>query len=167
MSVVGENIRKYRLLRGLTLTQLADAVGESKQTIYKYETGIITNIPLVKIETIANTLKCTPEAIVGWGAKDQDHDNFLDRANGVEPFILSLAGDLDIAEKIQQMVDAGDPDRAADYYLSILSEIKDEDHMLIHAWHQADAKEKRIIAGILEDYGFSYQEEKTSEADVG
>lgn len=69
MSVAGDNIRKVRLDRGLALTQLADAVGESKQTIYKYETGVITNIPLSKIEAIAKVLNCTPESLVGWDDK--------------------------------------------------------------------------------------------------
>ena len=66
MSITGDNIRTLRIHRGLSQTQLADAIGESKQTVYKYETGVITNIPLPKIEAIARVLRCTPESLVGW-----------------------------------------------------------------------------------------------------
>ena len=66
MSVVGDNIRILRAHRGISQTDLAAAIGESKQTIYKYENGIISNIPLPKIEAIARVLNCTPESLVGW-----------------------------------------------------------------------------------------------------
>ena len=41
-------------------------IGESKQTIYKYEAGIVTNIPSDKIELIAKALRVQPEWIMGW-----------------------------------------------------------------------------------------------------
>ena len=49
---IGEKIKKLRLDLGLTQEELAKAVGTQKQTIHKYETGIIANIPASKIETI-------------------------------------------------------------------------------------------------------------------
>ncbi|MDO4861711.1 MAG: helix-turn-helix transcriptional regulator [Eubacteriales bacterium] len=80
MSVAGDNIRALRLHRGLSQTDLAEAIGESKQTIYKYENGIITNIPLQKIEAIARVLRCTPESLVGWEKfsemKQEEEDDF-------------------------------------------------------------------------------------------
>lgn len=66
MSTIGERIAELRLQRGMTQTELGDAVGESKQTIYKYERGIITNIPLTKIEALAKALRCPPAALTGW-----------------------------------------------------------------------------------------------------
>lgn len=75
MSVVGDNIRTLRIHRGLSQTDLAEAIGESKQTVYKYETGIITNIPLPKIEAISRVLHCTPESLVGWEVKENPAGN--------------------------------------------------------------------------------------------
>ena len=66
MSVVGDNIRTLRIHRGLSQTELAEAIGESKQLLYKYESGVVTNIPISKIEAIARVLHCTPESLVGW-----------------------------------------------------------------------------------------------------
>ena len=71
MSTYGENIRKRRDELGISQVQLAEAIGESKQTIYKYETGIVTNIPLPKVEAIAKALHCSTEYITGWGTKKE------------------------------------------------------------------------------------------------
>ena len=51
---------------GITHTALADMIGESKQTIYKYESGVVSNIPSDKIEAIANALDVSPAWICGW-----------------------------------------------------------------------------------------------------
>lgn len=63
---VGERIRERRTALGINQTQLADKISVSKQTLYKYETGVITNIPSDKIEKIAETLNTTPEVLMGW-----------------------------------------------------------------------------------------------------
>ena len=62
----GERIKKRREQIGLTQVALADMIGESKQTVYKYETGIVTNSPSDKIELIAKALRVQPEWIMGW-----------------------------------------------------------------------------------------------------
>lgn len=66
MKNVGRRIGEIRIRRGLTQEQLGEAIGESKQTIYKYEHGIITNIPLHKIERMAAVLGCPPAVLAGW-----------------------------------------------------------------------------------------------------
>ena len=66
MSTVGERIRQLRGRLGLSQSQLAEAIGETKQTLYKYEHGIVTNIPLQKLEAIARVLDCPPTALTGW-----------------------------------------------------------------------------------------------------
>ena len=63
---VGEKIKDLRQNRGLTLKELAKAAHTSFQTIYKYENGIVTNIPLEKIEMIAAALEVKPAEILGW-----------------------------------------------------------------------------------------------------
>ena len=49
---IGERIREARTAKGLTQEQLAEQVHVTKQAVYKYETGIVTNIPLDKLESI-------------------------------------------------------------------------------------------------------------------
>lgn len=40
----GERIKELREHIGLSQVQLADKIGVSKQTLYKYENNVITNI---------------------------------------------------------------------------------------------------------------------------
>ena len=63
---LGENIRKRRKTLGLTLEEVAGKLGTSKQTIQRYESGQIANIPNEKIERLAEALGTTPAALVGW-----------------------------------------------------------------------------------------------------
>ncbi|MEY8365391.1 helix-turn-helix transcriptional regulator [Anaerovoracaceae bacterium 41-7] len=65
-SEIGDRIKTLREQRSLSQDALANFLGTTKQTIYKYERGIITNIPSDKIELLADALHTTPEWIMGW-----------------------------------------------------------------------------------------------------
>lgn len=73
----GERIRHAREKQGLTQTALADKINVSKQTMYKYEMNIVTNIPADKVEAIALACGCTPEYIMGW--EDSPADSLPDK----------------------------------------------------------------------------------------
>lgn len=64
--MIGPRIKKLRKEKGISQIDLAIMIGESKQTLYKYETGKITNIPSDKIELIAEALGCSPAYLMGW-----------------------------------------------------------------------------------------------------
>lgn len=59
-------LKELRKQAGLTLDELAERVGTSKQTIHRYENGIITNVPPKKIESLASALGTTPQELMGW-----------------------------------------------------------------------------------------------------
>ena len=63
---VGDNIKNTRIKQGITQEELANKIGTTKQTIYKYENGIVTNIPLSKLEVIADALGVTTAHLMGW-----------------------------------------------------------------------------------------------------
>lgn len=63
---VGDRIKLRRKKIGMSQTDLANKVGSTKQNIYKYENGIITNIPSDKIEAISAALCTTPAYLMGW-----------------------------------------------------------------------------------------------------
>ena len=69
---IGERIKKRRTSLGISQVSLADKVGISKQSLYKYENGIITNIPSDKISQIAAALDTTPSYLMGWDKEDDD-----------------------------------------------------------------------------------------------
>ena len=61
-----DRLKLKRIENGLTLEELAKRIGTSKQTIHRYESGVISNIPSDKIETLAKELKTTPAYLMGW-----------------------------------------------------------------------------------------------------
>lgn len=62
-------LKELRKSKGMTLDELAELVGTSKQTIHRYENGVITNIPPAKIETLASALGTTPQELMGWDSE--------------------------------------------------------------------------------------------------
>jgi repressor LexA len=67
--MIASKLKALRKEKGLTLDELALAVGTSKQTIHRYENGIITNIPHDKILLLAQTLGVSPGELMGWDKK--------------------------------------------------------------------------------------------------
>ncbi|MBP5431083.1 helix-turn-helix transcriptional regulator [Ruminococcus sp.] len=62
----GERIKSLRESKNITQTELAEMIGTTKQNVYKYENGIITNIPSDKIELMAERFDVSPAYIMGW-----------------------------------------------------------------------------------------------------
>lgn len=55
---IGKRIKAKRKEIGMTLEEVGKIVGVSKQTIQRYETGEIANIPYDKLELLAKALHC-------------------------------------------------------------------------------------------------------------
>lgn len=63
---IGHLIKEQRLRNNLSQEEVAKAIGSTKQAVYKYENGIVTNIPMDKIETMASLFGVTPSYLMGW-----------------------------------------------------------------------------------------------------
>ncbi len=59
-------LKELRKAKGMTLDELALLIGTSKQTIHRYENGIISNIPPRKVESLATALGTSPSELMGW-----------------------------------------------------------------------------------------------------
>ncbi len=68
---VGDRIRQTRKQAGMSQIELAAEMGVIKQTLYKYESGIVTNIPYEKVEVAAKALGVTPGYLMGWETMDE------------------------------------------------------------------------------------------------
>ena len=75
---LGDRLRELREDRNLSQTEVANKIGITKQNLYKYENGIIENIPRDKIEALANYYDVSPSLIMGWN-KD------LENIPGINP----------------------------------------------------------------------------------
>lgn len=71
---IGDRIREKRIQAGITQTQLAEYIGTIKQTVYKYEHSIITNIPQDKINLIAHKLNTSSAYLMGYTDYDISND---------------------------------------------------------------------------------------------
>lgn len=100
---IGKKIKDLRLKYDMTQEELATAAETTKQTIHKYETGIIENIPASKIKAIADKLKTTPAYLMGW----QDEDNNMVKKNdAIADIIIRLRSDddfLTVVEGIKEL----------------------------------------------------------------
>ena len=117
---VGSRIKEAREAKDLTQEQLGKAVGTTKQTIFKYEAGIITNIPLDRLEQIASVLSVSAASLMGWDTqKDKLSGNILPMPTMHK---LPLIGTIACGEPIlaQENIDGevGSPDHVhADFAL--------------------------------------------------
>ena len=62
----GDKIKNLRIQNKMTLEEVGNRIGVSKQTLYKYENNIITNITSDKIEGLAKIFNVSPSRIMGW-----------------------------------------------------------------------------------------------------
>lgn len=101
MAVLNENIRKARAAAEKTLEEVAVIVGVSRQTIQKYESGVISNIPSDKVELLAKALDTTPSYLMGW--EDQLHQKDIFQYNNIYPVSLKkfpLLGEIACGEPV-------------------------------------------------------------------
>jgi len=69
-NTIGKRLKKSRKENNLTLEKAGSFVGTTKQNLYKYENGIITNIPSDKIELLAQLYKVSAPYLMGWEEKN-------------------------------------------------------------------------------------------------
>lgn len=102
---IGERIKAKREEYRISQTDLANRVGITKQSLYKYEKGIITNIPSDTIELLAAALHCSPGYIMGWdeGGKRELHIRSIEYPPEIMEFAIMLAelSELDRQSAIQ------------------------------------------------------------------
>ena len=90
------NLKKLRKEKKMTLEELAERVGTSKQTIHRYENGIISNVPRDRVEKLAEALGVTPARLMGW------NDEYTS-ISGIMPISvkrLPILGDIACGEPI-------------------------------------------------------------------
>lgn len=96
---MGERIYYLRKAKKMTQEDVAKRLDVAIQTIYKYEKGIVTNIPLDKLELLAKVLDTTTTYITGW---DQNEASFQAVPNlySVETKKVPLLGKIAAGEPI-------------------------------------------------------------------
>ena len=87
---VGERIKEARIQLGLSQVEFADKINVSKQTLYKYENNIITNIPSDKIEAAATLSGVSPAYLMGWEPSTKLISNEMKRVSDQTKLYIQL-----------------------------------------------------------------------------
>ena len=93
-----DRIVEMREALGISQTDLAEKIGVSKQTLYKYENGIISNVPSDIVEAMANVFRITPAYLMGW--TDAPHPE-TPTLSSLEEIVLSNFRLLDHSDQIE------------------------------------------------------------------
>ncbi|MBE6645182.1 MAG: helix-turn-helix domain-containing protein [Ruminococcaceae bacterium] len=89
--MVANKLKELRHKAGLTLEELAEKLGTSKQTIHRYENGVIANIPHEKIKRLAEALGASPSELMGWEKSISEYDNLLPIKKKNLPLVGTIA----------------------------------------------------------------------------
>ena len=101
---IGARLKALRLDRGLTQDEVGKRVLVSKQTLYKYENDIVTNIPVDKIELLAEVYHVTPAYIMGWEQPEEDVDDSPSYYD--DPEVAAIANEMKENPDIRVLFDA-------------------------------------------------------------
>lgn len=63
---LNENIKRLRTENGFTQEEIGKKISVSKQTVQRYESGEIPNVPYDKIEILAKIFGCSRAYLMGW-----------------------------------------------------------------------------------------------------
>ena len=134
-----ENIKSKRIERKMTLEDLAKSVGVSRQTIQRYESGVIGNIPSDKIELIARALDTSPAYLMGWeqidtnfSGKEAPKEIYDKFKNNVSKFHGEHKELLDIYERLS----SPNQKRVFTYSKNLLMNQQMEEDLTVQAAHE-------------------------------
>lgn len=94
---VGDRIKEQRELNGISQVELSERIGVSKQTLYKYENNVVTNIPSDKVQAVANVLNISPSYLMGW------EDNLSSENADIIPDLMSDKELFDSVKKLTEL----------------------------------------------------------------
>lgn len=66
MSITGQRIKEQRKRLDMSADDVAEQLGVSRSTVFRYENGHIEKIPATILEKLAAILKTTPAYLMGW-----------------------------------------------------------------------------------------------------
>ena len=97
IKTVGDRIKEQRELIKMSQVELAEKMGVSKQTLYKYENNVVTNIPSDKIQIVAQILDISPSYLMGW------EDNLSTDNADIIPDLMSDKELFDSVKKLTEL----------------------------------------------------------------
>lgn len=91
MKNIGSTIKERRLKLNISVDELAEKLGKSRATIYRYEGNDIDSMPVSVLEPLAAALDTTPSELMGW---DTPQLNTEHKSPASVPALNKLCGQL-------------------------------------------------------------------------
>jgi len=94
---IGARIQSRRKELKMGADELAQKIGKSKATLYRYENGDIENVPLDILTPIAEALEVSPAYLMGWEQVQKNNSTITDA-------VLKMRSDnlfLSVVEKLR------------------------------------------------------------------
>ena len=101
MSETGERIKQRRKQLNMSADELAEKLGVSRSTIFRYEKGDIDKVPAEYMKILAKALCTTPAYLMGW-------ENNLDSDTD---FIPKLLTDMVAVEHVKLLLELNNTDK--------------------------------------------------------
>lgn len=98
MSETGKQIKKRRKQLNMSADELAEKLGVSRSTIFRYEKGDIDKVPAEYINSLAKALSTTPAYLMGWEENIETSADFV-------PKLLSDAKTLEHVKLLLELSD--------------------------------------------------------------
>lgn len=86
--MIGDRIKEARIALGYSAEQVAEFLGVSPATVYRYENGDISKLPSKFIKPLAEFLCVSPSWLMGW-TEDHPDDPLNDPPTTPEARIIS------------------------------------------------------------------------------
>lgn len=135
---VGERIKEVREKKGMSQVEFATKIKVSKQTLYKYENNIITNIPSDKIEAAAKIGDVSPSYLMGWDDDKLLQQQKTSRKEFSKKWNIQFY-EKKMLESFSQLSDDNKKKSIA-YTENLLANQKMEDELILLAAHQRTDK---------------------------
>ena len=101
MSETGEQMKKRRKQLNMSADELAEKLGVSRSTIFRYEKGDIDKVPAKYIDELAKALSTTPAYLMGW---EENLETDTD-------FIPKMMSNSNIVEHVKLLIELSESDK--------------------------------------------------------
>lgn len=88
---LGARIRMFRKKRDIGMEELASLLGVSRQTVFRYETGAITNIPREKLRRMAHIFEVSEALLLGFAPDEWAYDGVVSLPSRTVPMLGDIA----------------------------------------------------------------------------
>lgn len=95
---IGEEIKRLRLEKGMTLEQLGDKCGVGKSTVRKWENGMIKDMKRDKIAKLSEALNVSPSYFFEYNSSDENNTVKISNIFPIEIHKLPMLGEIACGE---------------------------------------------------------------------